>query len=69
MRVVVSNLLLIDEKITDRKLDLESQQYVAWKMVIQFFFMRLICQIISFKNHSRIVQMPNRLWMIEGYSD
>ena len=38
MRIVVSNLLPIDGKITDRILDLKGQQYVVWKKAIQFFF-------------------------------
>ena len=38
MRAVVSNLLPIDGKIINKKLDLEGQQYVVWKRAIQFFF-------------------------------
>ena len=38
VRAVVSDLLPVGGKITDRKLDLEGRQYVAWKRAIQFFF-------------------------------
>ena len=34
MKTIVSNLISASRKITDQKLDLDGQQYVAWKRVV-----------------------------------